>query len=67
MAIFFLMNFYFHPQKCVNHCLRSFIVVVKQYDKKQIEGEKTYFILQFVLHHPGKSGEELRPEPGGSN
>lgn len=38
---------------------RFSIAVVKHYGVKQLEKERVHFVLQLVVHSPGKSGQEL--------
>ena len=38
------------------------IAVTKHHDKKQLGEERIFFILWFIFHHPGKSGQELKIE-----
>ena len=42
--------------------LRVSVTVVKHHDQNQVGDERVYFILQLVVHHPGKSGQELKAD-----
>ena len=36
------------------------IAMIRHHDQEQLEKQRVYFILQFVIHHPGKSGKEFK-------
>lgn len=40
--------------------VKVFVTVIKHHDQKQLGEERSYFTLQLVVHHPGKSERELK-------
>lgn len=40
--------------------VRVSTAVIKQHDLKATWGRKIYFLLQLIVHYPGKSGQEVK-------
>jgi hypothetical protein len=40
--------------------LFSYTVIKKKHDQKQLVENRVYFNLHLVVHHPGKSEQELK-------
>ena len=44
--------------------VRSTIAVIKHHGQKQLGKERVYFILQLIIHHARKSGQDLEVRTG---
>lgn len=43
----------------MSHYLNFFLAVTKYHDQKQLQGERIYFSLQFIVHHEVRSRAEI--------
>ena len=41
-------------------CLSYLSIAMRKYDQKQLVEKRVYFILQFIIHYPGKSSKEFK-------